>query len=367
MSQVYIGDRIVMVEEKRLEPFLPEPTAEFRRLLEDAQTQKLHCLEKYYVEGFEDHVEFKRKFDVLGTSGNVYFVTIGKKPSCNCFDGRSDILCVHIVFILTQFLNLPAPLRHQSAFLEAELRGMMGYEIDWMAPLSTDKFCTRKSVEEQEICPICCESLEGSGTITWCRGQCGKNFHLDCIWNWAQTNFDSEQPDLTCPNCRAPWVWIDCQLREFIEEMSNWKLGIRYKEAGYRFWNELTSRDVSKEGYFNVAELLGIDRTVEDDAEVHEILRRSWQRDVDRWRVKMATRPTILSEGVNNFLEFYYPELMDYLRNKLFSESNDFNSPRANRTRNAMDVTEMNVRRALLGFPVIETDSPWPYTDETIM
>lgn len=99
MSQAYIGDRIVLVEEKRLEPFLPEPTNRFKNLLEDARRQKLQCLDKWASREFKDDVEFSRQLAVLGTSGNVYMVVIEKRPECNCYEGLRDILCVHIVFV----------------------------------------------------------------------------------------------------------------------------------------------------------------------------------------------------------------------------------------------------------------------------
>ncbi|TGO60745.1 hypothetical protein BCON_0033g00570 [Botryotinia convoluta] len=285
--------------------------------------------------GYEDDVEFSRQLAVLGTSGNV-----------------RDILCVHIVFILTQFLNLPAPLRHQTTFLEAELRCMMGDEMNWMAPMSTDKFCTQKSVDEQETCSICLENLEGEESIKWCRGQCGKNFHLQCIWTWANTNFQDGQPDITCGNYRAPWIWIGRQLSSFIEGMWNWQFGIRYNEAGYRPLSELLRKDVSREGYFNVAELLRIDKTVEDDAGA----RQSYQREVDRWRVEMVRRPTTLTEEVCAFIDRYHPEVYDDVGDEFSNESNDGNCPRAIRVLETVEIVETNVGRVLQGFPAIDSE-----------
>ncbi|KAF7882598.1 uncharacterized protein EAF02_005961 [Botrytis sinoallii] len=305
MSQAYIGDRIVLVEEKRLEPFLPEPTIRFQYLLEDARTQKLHCLQEWTCVGFKDDVQFLRHLAVLGTSGNVYTVILKKKPRCNCYEGNRGILCVHIVFILTKFLHLPAPLRHQSAFLEAELRCMVGDDVDWMGPVPTGKFCPPKSVEEQGTCSICLENLEGNASMTWCMGQCGQNFHLQCIWTWADTNFMDGQPDITCGHCRAPWICED--------------------DAEYCSLSELLDRDVSKDEYFNVAELLGDYETEEDDAEAHQ----SYQRAVDKWRAEMVRRPTTLTEEVNAFVERYYPKVYDDVYDEYLIRSNDGYSPSA--------------------------------------
>ncbi|KAF7940602.1 uncharacterized protein EAE97_006788 [Botrytis byssoidea] len=339
MSQAYIGDRIVLVEEKRLGPFLPEPTTSFRNLLENARTQELHCLNKWHSPEHKDDVKFSRQLAVLGTSGNVYMVIIKKKPECNCYEGIEDMLCVHIVF----FLNLPAPLRHQTTFLEAELRCMMGDEINWMGPVSTDKFCTQKSVEEQETCSICLENLIDNDSIAWCRGQCGKNFHKECIWTWDETNFQDGQPDITCGNCRAPF---------FIETAWNLQYDIDYKEAGYRSLSELLKREVSVEGYFNVAELVGIEETMEDDAEAH----RSYQKVAHRWRREMAGRSTTLLGEVVDFICRYHPGVYDNFDDGFSDESSDDNSPRAIRGLELMKYVEMNVGRVLQGLRAIDSE-----------
>ncbi|KAL3458206.1 hypothetical protein BJX64DRAFT_267010 [Aspergillus heterothallicus] len=62
-------------------------------------------------------------------------------------------------------------------------------------------------------CSICLESLQPAGMrnprldtdnaedaypLSWCRGQCGVNFHSSCINEWLANS-------TTCPNCRAIW------------------------------------------------------------------------------------------------------------------------------------------------------------------
>ncbi|TGO67992.1 hypothetical protein BOTNAR_0032g00370 [Botryotinia narcissicola] len=257
MSQAYIGDKIVLVEEKSLEPFLPKPTTRFRNLLEDARTQKLHRLNKWHSPEHKYDVEFSRQLAVLGTSGNVYMAIIKKKPECNCYEGIEDILCVHIVF--------------------------------------------------------------------------------------------DGQLDITCGNCRAPWVWVGRELSFFIETAWNLQYDIDYKEAGYRSLSELLKSEVSEEGYFNVAELVGIAKTMEDDAEAH----RSYQRVVHRWRLEMAGRSTTLLEEMGNFIYRYHPTVYDGVDDGFSDESNDGNSPRA------MELgkyVEMNVGRVLQGLRAIDSE-----------
>ena len=41
-----------------------------------------------------------RKYAVLGSTGNVYDVTIGQKPNCTCPDCAKGNLCKHIIFVM---------------------------------------------------------------------------------------------------------------------------------------------------------------------------------------------------------------------------------------------------------------------------
>lgn len=38
------------------------------------------------------------KFDIVGTTGNIYKTTIGKEPSCDCPDARKGNQCKHICY-----------------------------------------------------------------------------------------------------------------------------------------------------------------------------------------------------------------------------------------------------------------------------
>ncbi len=53
----------------------------------------------------------------------------------------------------------------------------------------------RRTIEGE--CSICCEDLS-DGETTWCRAQCGQNFHADCmsLWHAAQ---EADETEKTCP------------------------------------------------------------------------------------------------------------------------------------------------------------------------
>lgn len=60
----------------------------------------------------------------------------------------------------------------------------------------------------EHACPICFDQLGGAGnapfTTTYCRGQCGADFHETCIQRWLGQ--EQHQANPTCPTCREPWV-----------------------------------------------------------------------------------------------------------------------------------------------------------------
>ncbi|KAJ9370576.1 hypothetical protein DTO282E5_4744 [Paecilomyces variotii] len=88
-------------------------------------------------------------------------------------------------------------------------------------PTTTRRIVTQKPIEGD--CSICTNSLiheedhstenssgtenerESSGQLSWCRAQCGTNYHKECIDQWLSTCRDMFR-NPTCPYCRAQWV-----------------------------------------------------------------------------------------------------------------------------------------------------------------
>lgn len=51
-------------------------------------------------------------------------------------------------------------------------------------------------------CSICHEEMSSiRADITFCRSECGQNFHEHCLEQWK-----SSGPDMTCPMCRREWT-----------------------------------------------------------------------------------------------------------------------------------------------------------------
>lgn len=68
------------------------------------------------------------------------------------------------------------------------------------------KKAERKLITDDEICPICHDSLEEE-KLCYCEASCGTNFHLDCMQLYASFQSSNNKP-VTCPLCRSKWIRV---------------------------------------------------------------------------------------------------------------------------------------------------------------
>jgi hypothetical protein len=73
--------------ERRLRPFVPEPDAGFKDKLKRIRKERMFLLARNM--GIDKDGYCCEKFDIAGSSGNIYDVTIGRSPSCKCMDAVS--------------------------------------------------------------------------------------------------------------------------------------------------------------------------------------------------------------------------------------------------------------------------------------
>ncbi|KAJ5483860.1 hypothetical protein N7539_006060 [Penicillium diatomitis] len=182
-------------------------------------------------------------FQVVGSTGNIYTVKIGKLPSCDCpdakFRGRGE--CKHIVYgtsrqssslykyshpitvpklspqhpniltllislVLLKALNARPELRYQLSFVPSELREM--YEGSLMSAfeakgiLDQDHEGHRKPLDG--ACPICFTDFTPKDKTVWCQTGCGNNVHKVCFEQWARASRSSQGP-VRCIYCRIEW------------------------------------------------------------------------------------------------------------------------------------------------------------------
>jgi hypothetical protein len=193
---------------------------------------------------------------VLGSTGNVYEVTISKVPKCSCPDNAKGNLCKHFLFVMLKVVGLTVDdaLVYQSAYLTEELEGIINRLQNRTRLLGRDvvaieavqqqykamkkgeatgeskdeesKVAARKEIEGD--CPICFDALESNQQLTYCQQACGSNFHVGCISIW--TSQAAQRVNPTCPTCRQPWV--DLKTGGKKEEAQRWPGDEGYTNLG---------------------------------------------------------------------------------------------------------------------------------------
>ena len=218
--------------EKRLKRHRSSCPQAIQQRIDRAKTQRMFLVRK----GAIQKESLSCEFVVLGSTGNIYNVTIQRLANCTCPDHAKGNLCKHILFVLLKVMaiNPNSSLIYQAAWIESELEEMFqqmelrhrqvsgavlanesvrtnfaklenGDATDAAAAAAAADGVARKTVCNEDDCPICFDSLAGTDTknkTTYCRGRCGANFHEDCIRHWLQ---QQRKQTPTCPMCREPW------------------------------------------------------------------------------------------------------------------------------------------------------------------
>ncbi|RKP10441.1 hypothetical protein THASP1DRAFT_27768 [Thamnocephalis sphaerospora] len=199
--------------------------------------------QRMYLIKCDDMMGLQQVFHVLGSTSNVYKVTIGEIPSCTCPDRRRhvDSPCKHLLFVMLKVLRRSAndPVIWQRALLPSELRQIYAnrtqghpfmasaavrrefnriHGIQNEPDLVTDgaaadskEPAVKDGVAQRPIegdCPICYDELlpNDKAGIVWCRAACGINLHAACFERWRSVARGGE---VTCVHCRAPWKTAD--------------------------------------------------------------------------------------------------------------------------------------------------------------
>ncbi|KAL4879743.1 hypothetical protein BJY04DRAFT_88923 [Aspergillus karnatakaensis] len=225
--------------ERRARMFRKQAPKTFRERLQRATTQRMFVVGQTVTGTDPDEVP-EMKFDIVGSTGNIYKTTIGKEPACSCPDARKGNQCKHICYVLVKVLKAPEHLQYQLAFITTELR-----EIYEKSPLRQvkdkvedhDTDGKRKPVEGD--CPICFMEFEpDKEAIVWCKAACGNNIHKTCFQQWAATQ---NAQGVRCVYCRTPWQTQDAD-----------------GKVDFDLQQLLTQGSVGEDGYVNVAGQLGL-------------------------------------------------------------------------------------------------------------
>ncbi|KAL2836250.1 hypothetical protein BJY01DRAFT_59621 [Aspergillus pseudoustus] len=252
--------------ERRARRLRKAPPKSFQERLERAVTQRMFVVGQT-IAGTDLVPEMK--FDIVGSTGNLYRTSIGKEPTCSCPDGAKGNQCKHICYVLVKVLRAPAHLQYQLAFLSSEL-----CEIYENSPLrhvkekaeAPDTDGKRKPVEGD--CPICFMEFEPSKEpIIWCRAACGNNVHATCFQKWAATQ---NSQGVRCVYCRTPWQVEDAdgKVEMDLEQLR-------------------TQGQVGEDGYINVASQMGLSGERDYSTYHQHWVRRQFSRS--GWRSRYAS------------------------------------------------------------------------------
>ncbi|KAF8322452.1 hypothetical protein DL93DRAFT_2151694 [Clavulina sp. PMI_390] len=219
-----------LAPEKRLARIRVSPPQAIRERADRVFTQRF-----FLVDRQRNGEELREVFKVLGSTGNVYQVTINKLSSCDCPDARKGNQCKHILFVFLKVLGVPtaSSLWYQKALLTSELENifstarpnpsvlasesvMEAYSKATGSPSkgkakaagSSSSSAVAKHKKPDDACAICYEEMEGEmeeleKILVWC-DTCSKAIHNECFGQWSNTARKSGQ-QVTCVYCRSPW------------------------------------------------------------------------------------------------------------------------------------------------------------------
>ncbi|KAF1849902.1 uncharacterized protein K460DRAFT_360749 [Cucurbitaria berberidis CBS 394.84] len=225
-------------EEKRLRRFRPHAPQSYLAVKERALTQRLTVLSRERSGTDDAPVETAI---IAGSTGNVYTVTIGLVPSCDCPHAKRGNQCKHIIYIMLRVLKSQEDVAYQLALTSSELRDviknappMPGVETDGRDGAEKEgEDGNRKPIEGE--CPICYDELDDKEAVVYCKASCGNNVHKECMQKWSAMSKGKS----TCPYCRAKWA----------------------EDMGFegKFGNvDMKGLERNEDGYANVAGQLGL-------------------------------------------------------------------------------------------------------------
>ncbi|TFK60764.1 hypothetical protein BDN72DRAFT_890276 [Pluteus cervinus] len=248
--------------EKRAARFKPHCPQNILERVDRVMTQRFFMIDRTRIGG-----ALEEEFKVLGSTGNVYTVVIAQTPSCSCPDATKGNHCKHILFVFLKVLQVSqsSNVWYQKALLTSELSSIftsaplapnsvqhpriraaykraMGKstssssdvidltlegddEPDMDLENSSTQTRKRKTLKEEDDCPICYDGMNGmkEPKVVWC-DECGNAVHKECFEQWKRTARTSGK-QLTCVYCRA-------QIQEPLGEPSASSLGSQSTSRG---------------------------------------------------------------------------------------------------------------------------------------
>ena len=199
--------------------YRPVPSKAVLDRMERALLHRLYLVGKLR----EDAALLEREYAIMGSGGNIYKVTIGRDPRCECpdYQKRNGDPCKHIFFVLGKVLGVARddPCLWQKRLIKEEVEKIFEdasrRELDSAVLVdrpvveafskihAAEKNGGNGASERSRTCAICIEDFDAEKKATvWCKS-CKNELHGDCMNKWLRVR---SAGDATCPYCREPWV-----------------------------------------------------------------------------------------------------------------------------------------------------------------
>lgn len=172
----------------------------------------------YLVETLPATVPEELSYQIMGSTGNVYTVTISTNPSCTCPDYQTrHNRCKHIYFVLLRIMQVPDKDTNIITYTKQEVITMFS-----KIPQVTNYLCVDEKTRDMyiklklkqdgsgktaqkdldDVCPVCLDDLTNGFKLEYCKYGCGKNIHAEC---YSMMNKKKDKCDMICVFCRASW------------------------------------------------------------------------------------------------------------------------------------------------------------------
>ena len=154
--------------------------------------------------------EYIRNFKVVGTTRNIYDVSIKEKPSCTCKDYENGNICKHIYFIMLRVMRIIGDVKNN--YSKEELLELFENIPDYInIDLLYDDVIIDDKIEEKNVpqkfddmCPVCLDDITNeTPELDYCKYGCGKSVHNKCFQIWNNTNPYGQNK---CLFCRIDWI-----------------------------------------------------------------------------------------------------------------------------------------------------------------
>lgn len=170
----------------------------------------------FLVHSHDNKEQYEKCYDIMGTTGNVYTVSIKNIPECTCPDHQTrNKRCKHIYFVLLRIMKVSED-QEDNNYSNEDLTSMFNkipnIAKNCMVEANVqNKYHNLKIADDKksinvgqqsldDMCPICLDDLKNGEDVNYCKFSCGKNIHVQCFQMWCK-----KQPKELCVYCRNPW------------------------------------------------------------------------------------------------------------------------------------------------------------------